>query len=166
MSGKGSPPLKSRTIRSRRRRSAAATLGDPVESTTFAEASDVAARLGRDLTEAEQTAAAFLCEAATAVIEEAVESTRSALGSGFPPVLKFLCVEKVIRALSNPSNLAQETETLGQYTHSQRFRGEGNELELSDLEERMARRAVRGTLSGSVAVRSHIDDVYDALIGS
>lgn len=131
----------------------------------FASTNDVAARLGRALTATESTSAGFLLEAAQGVIELAVEANEAAIVP-LPPVLRFMAVELVLRAMANPSNLISEQETLGVYQHTERFRSAESELLLTNLEELMVRQAVKGSLSGSVRIQSHVDDIYHALIGS
>ena len=136
----------------------------------FATTDDVKARLGRDLTDGETNAAAYLLEAAAAIICEAAERDEEAILAmdPMPPVLRFIAVELVARALSNPAGLESLEKTLGSYSSAQRFRdrGEGSsDLVLSETEEQMVRRAVNGRLSGSVPVESIVDDVYDSLFG-
>lgn len=126
----------------------------------YAEASDIETRLrprlGREFTDDEEAAADLLCEAASAVIDDAVGQTPKDV----PPVLRFIAIEVVCRAMANPQGLISEQEGLGAYSYAQRFAsGEGAGLWLTELEERMARRAVYGSLTGSVEVESIASDI-------
>jgi len=128
----------------------------------LAKPEDVAARLGRELDDEETTAVGFLLDAATAVVEEAIEGPAD---DPAPPVLRFVAVEVVVRALANPNGLASRSETLGAYSHSEAFLS-GAGLMLTKTEELMVRRAALGAVAGSVAIPSHVDDIFDALVGS
>lgn len=127
----------------------------------FASLDDIKARAGRPLSEADEAAAVFLLLGAQVIIEAAVEKTEEQLGDAVPPVLKFIAVEVVCRAMANPQGLSSETEALGAYSHSERFRsGENSDILLTKAEELLARRAVHGTLSGSTQIGSLVSDTY------
>lgn len=124
----------------------------------FASTDDVKARRGRPFVEEEEKTAELLLEAAQSVIEDAVgkdEAGIVALKGAVPSVLRFLTVEKVFKAMANPAGLSSESETLGAHSHTSRFNaGENSDLLLSELEERIARQAVYGKLSGTAFQRS------------
>ena len=114
---------------------------------TYASAADVAARLCRELTEAEETSVEFLLMAAYEVINAA---TGQPDPDPEPTILRIVSVELVTRAMSNPQSLASRSETLGAYSHSATFRKElSSDLMLTDAEELLVRRAVLGQLSGT-----------------
>jgi hypothetical protein len=130
----------------------------------FATAQDVAARLGRDITEAEETMADLLLDGATAII--AVECGRDDEWADelhpVPGVLKIVCVEVAARSMTNPQGLKQLQERLGQYQHQTTYRDiiEGGGLMLTKAEELLVRRAVYGTTTASPRVSSWLDDIY------
>lgn len=129
----------------------------------FAEVEDVATRLARDLTAEEGAMAEMLLEAATAEIARAAgrDDAWAAALAPVPQILRFVAVELVRRAMSNPEGLKSVSETLGAYQHSRSFQGADTAgLFLTDREERMVRSAVYGTLSGSSRVESLADDLY------
>jgi hypothetical protein len=132
----------------------------------FAKTEDVAARLGRDLTEAEKTSYGTLLEFASAVIEEAVEKAEDAF-TEVPKLLQMMAVELSLRGAANPKGIESTEKTLGQYSHAERYRAaQGADMLLSQTEELMLRRAVWGRTTTSQRVEGHIDDVFDALTGS
>jgi hypothetical protein len=128
----------------------------------FATAADVEKklkpRLGRAFTADETAAAALLLDGASAVIEVAIDKTEADLGADKPTVLRFIAIEVVARAMANPSGLASEQEGLGAYSHAERYLTEGGGLWLTELEERMARSAVHGQLSGTALTESILSD--------
>lgn len=137
----------------------------------FATTDDIAARLGRDLTDAETTMADLLLDGATAVIAEAAGKDDDWAESldPVPQVLRFVAVEVVHRTLCNPQSLESASEQLGAYQHSERFRAgaAGGGLALTGTEELLVRRAVWGTTTGSVQVEStQVEEVHDLIYGS
>jgi hypothetical protein len=124
----------------------------------YAEASDIEVRLKPRLSRAfnddESAAAEMLCEAASAVIDEC--HGKAAIAAA-PPVLRFVCIEVVCRAMANPSGLVSEQEGLGAYSHAERYMSDGG-LWLKELEENMIRRAVHGRLSGTAEPASLASD--------
>lgn len=126
----------------------------------FASKEDVAARLGRSLADSETDQVDFLLDAATAVIEEAVDKAEADI-SPLPAVLRFVCVEVVCRAMANPQGLSSQQEALGAYSHSERFQGGdgASGLLLKPLETQMVRRAVHGQLSGTAQIGSLASDL-------
>lgn len=130
----------------------------------FAITEQVAARLGRSLTEAEEAMVEALIEAATALIADAAgrdDAWAEALDP-VPNLIKIVCVELVNRTMANPQALSTFQESLGAYSQSQRFRdgAAGGGLELTAVERRLIRRTVWGQLSGSATVESVVDDLY------
>lgn len=136
----------------------------------FATADDIATRLGEEsLSPADKASVELLIELAASVIAEAVDQGDEWTEEldPVPTIVKALTIELVCRAMASPQGLASATETLGAYSRSETYRKDlSTALLLTDMEERMLRRAVIGQLSGSVRIESHVDDIYDALIGS
>lgn len=129
----------------------------------FASTDDIAARLGESsLSEADEASAEMLLEFATAVIAQAVDKDdewADALDP-VPKILRLMTVELVCRAMASPQALGSATETLGAYSRSETYRRDlSTSLVLTDLEERMLRRAIIGRLSGSAEVESLASDV-------
>jgi hypothetical protein len=128
---------------------------------------DVQSRLGRDLTTSEQTSIPFLLDGASEIIAATVDWTVAQIEAinPAPAILKFVAVELVLRALSNPTGVQSVNETLGSYSYAARYRDAG--LELTESEERRVRAALRGTApSGSVRIESIVDDVLEHRYGS
>lgn len=111
--------------------------------------------MGGELTEAQEEQAEYLLEAATSVVAEAAghdDAWADALDP-VPNLLRVVTTEMAVRAMGNPGGLRQQSETLGQYSHSQTYRDEGAGLWLTPLEERLVRQTL-GSGSGSVRVDS------------
>lgn len=130
----------------------------------FATEEDIATRLGRALTATEAGQAELLLELATALIAGACgkDDAWAAAYTPTPVIVKAFCVELVARVMSNPTGLASLSETLGQYSNTQRFRDAavGGGMFLTDLEERVIRRAVFGRNTASARAESIVDDLY------
>ena len=127
----------------------------------FATYTDVANRLLRTLTSAEQTAAtAVIADVTTQIADEVGrDAAWAAALSPVPGYLKAICIEKAISAIANPSNFASESETLGSYSHSQTYpRATDGGVLLTDDEARRVRAAVYGTGVASPTVGSWLDD--------
>ena len=135
----------------------------------FADVTDVATRLGRDLTADEGGQATYLLDLATSVIAAACDKTDAwaAALTPVPTILNMFCVELAVRGMANPSGLASVSEALGQYSSTQRFRdaAAGGGMALSELEERVIRRAVFGTNSASAKTESLATEVADLVYG-
>jgi len=128
----------------------------------FATIEDIEAR--RTLSADEKVAAEALLEAAQSVVEEVIERDEAAiiaLKGAVPAVLKFMTVEKVLRALVNPSGLSSQSEALGSFSHTERFNTATvtSDLLLSELEERLVRRAVYGRSTATAHVGSLASDI-------
>lgn len=130
----------------------------------FATPDDVATRLGRELTAAEETFAAGVIADVTGLIADAVDKDgewAEALDP-VPQTLKSLCVEKVVRVAANPSALQRRSEQLGAYQVSEDYStGSAYGVCLTDAEELRARRAVYGASTASSSPRSLIDRIQD-----
>lgn len=131
----------------------------------FATAEDIATRLGRDLTAAEGGQAELLIELATGLIAGACgkDDAWAAAYTPVPAIVKLFCVELVVRSMPNAAALESVSESLGQYSTTQRFRdaAAGGGMALSDLEERVIRRAVFGSNSGSAKTESVATELAD-----
>jgi len=128
----------------------------------FATADDVAVRLGRDLTTAEE-----------AMVEAVIEGVQGmiALAAGkdddwaddldpVPAYFKMLVVEKALIVGTNPNGLRSEAKTLGAVERSRVFRDAG--VFLTDDEEDRVRVIVGGTDRATFRVPSLVTDLYDA----
>ena len=121
---------------------------------------DIATRLARTLTAAEETQADLLIEQATAAIADACgkDDTWSAALTPIPAALAGIVIEVVVRTMSAPAGL--RAQSLGQWSESypdQLAQG----LALTDVEERRVRRIVFGTNAGSSTPSSVLDELYD-----
>lgn len=123
----------------------------------FAASTDVAARLGRDLTAAETTSVGFLLDAATEVICVHLDREYEQVDP-VPPVLEGICVSMVLRALANPSGLSSRSETIGAYSHSETYRRDvGSDVSMTPTERDLARRAFYGSNLKTVRLRTPIE---------
>lgn len=132
----------------------------------FAENTDVATRLKRDLDDTESALADLLIESATALIAaEAGKSWEWAeeLPEPVHPLLRAVCLEVVARVMENPEGLNSSSERLGAHEESRTFRrgDQGGDLLLTDRESRLVRFAINGTLAGY----SRADTLADRLVG-
>lgn len=124
----------------------------------YAATADIAARLGRDLTDAETTSYASILE----VISNEVNVELGLDGElvEAPAVFKGTVVTAAIRQQSNPSGVASQSETLGSYQHSETFPRSGDgTTTLTPAEVRLLRHAFHKTLTGSPVIGSVIDDI-------
>lgn len=142
-------------------------LGDPppeapADVTPFATAADLSVRLGRPLTDAEAMMADALLMSTTGLIIEAAGKSDAwaAVLDPVPAVLRVVCLEAVVRVISNPSGLASSQEQIGSYQYTQSHRRDApTGLVLTEAEERLVRRAATGRTSGSARVSSIADDL-------
>lgn len=133
----------------------------------FATTTDVSTRLGRDLTATEDDTAEYLLDAAAAVIGATVDMAVADLDAETVPVLKYLSVDLVCRALRNPEGIASYSEQLGSYQRSQTFANKNEAaLSLTKMEQALLRRAVHGQLTGSSRPESTATELYDVYAGS
>ena len=111
----------------------------------FATSTDVATRLGRELTSAEEEQADLLLDMATASIANAVgkDDEWAEDLSPVPEILRGFCIELTCRAMANPQGLFSKSETIGSYSYTNSFnRDTPSGLSLSPLEQRVLRKAV------------------------
>lgn len=106
----------------------------------FATAADVATRLGRELTDSEESQA-------TAALEEVANLILSVVGLREAPDLvpgyfKSLSITKVAALVNNPEGVAARSEQLGSYSESTTYQraNDGLSLLLTSAEERRVRR--------------------------
>lgn len=114
----------------------------------FATTEDVATRLGRALTAAEEAMAEQVIETVEGIILEIAGTPEP---SPVPAYYKALCITKVIQVGTNPNGLASESKTLGQASQSRTYpRGlDGLGLALTEHEEATVRRIANNAVSGS-----------------
>ena len=133
----------------------------------FATTADVAARLGRALTTAEDDQAESLILAAQATIEVVIGRAEADLTT-VPAACEHVCVSMVLRGMANPYGFASDTESLGAYTKSQTYgRDGGTDLTPTQSETLILRRAVYGTTTGSSkAEATLLKEALDEIWGS
>ena len=130
---------------------------------------DVAARLARTLTEAQQQQATAVIASVTGLIGDTTGLTVDEVEalSPVPETLKALAVDKAVLLVDNPGGLAAFTETLGAHTYSGTYpRAADIGIFLSADERRRVRRAVGGTGFLSVGLEtpySGVDSDADEL---
>lgn len=130
----------------------------------FASADDVAARLGRELTDAETDQVEGVLATLDGLIRDEVDRDADWAPSPVPPALKELSIQKAIAAVANPLALAGYSEGLGAHSYSANFRRDQPAgIFISDAEGRALRLAVYGTNAGSGSARSMIDRSIDLL---
>jgi hypothetical protein len=137
----------------------------------FASVEDVQARRGLGaFTDAETATVEQLLLAATSIIAATADKTDEwAINlDPIPEILRFLCVELVIRVLRNPGGLRSQTEQIGQHSRSESYvvdarGGAATGLLPTTVEELLIRRVVWSRNSGSARMRSAADDLlcYD-----
>lgn len=130
----------------------------------FATAAEVAARLGRELTEAETAHVEMLLSLAASAIAAACDKDdawAASLAEDVPNALRITSIEMVVRVLQNPGGVRSRSKTLGQFSTAESFADKSAELALTDAEERRVRRAVFGTGSGSAKAQTLIDELVE-----
>jgi hypothetical protein len=132
------------------------TLPVALTPTTFATRSDVALRLGRDLTADEEGQVDYLLQAATDLIAAIVGKPNTY--TPVPPFVRRMTAEVACRGLSVPVGATQTREQLGEYSYSQSF-SQDSTATLSKDERLLLRRIVWGTNSLSVTVEA-LPDVF------
>lgn len=130
----------------------------------FATTQDVADRMARTLSDAEDAAAELVIEVVTGLI--ATEAGQNAAWADelepVPAYLRALCIEKATGVIANTENLANYSRTLGAYSESKTFpRSTDGGIVLTEAEGRMVRAAVYGSAIASPRVGSYLDDIYD-----
>lgn len=125
----------------------------------YAAISDIEARLGRDLTTAEEATYGSILDAVSAEINTLLDLDADLATP--PAAFKGVTVTAAIRLANNPEGLAARSETLGAYQHSQTFpRATDTATLLSNSEIRLLRKAVYKTNVGSPRIGSVLDDIY------
>lgn len=121
---------------------------------------DVEKRLGRALAGGEEGIAESVIATVTGLIIDCA-GREQAWADALDPVpvaLKGLIIEKVVGAISNPFNLAAQSDTLGAYSGSQTFpRSSDIGVFLTPFEERIVSRAVYGSTTGSALPKGMFD---------
>lgn len=124
----------------------------------FATSTDVARRLGRDLTSSEEDQVELLLDLATAAIANAADLTDAEASTPVPTVIRGFCIELTCRALANPSGLFSKSETIGSYSYTQNFnRDVSSAMALSDVEVLVIRRTLLGSNAGSARAENVLD---------
>ena len=125
---------------------------------------DIATRLGRSLTTAEQAQADLLLEQAIAAIADACgkDDDWSDNLTPIPAALAGVVIEVVARTLAVPIGVRSTSETLGQHSYSEAYPDQlAGGLQLTDVEVRRVRRIVFGSNSATTRPESILDDVFD-----
>lgn len=132
------------------------------EVLTFATTTDVATRLGRDLTDAERAQAQGALEDTAGLMRVEADKDDDWMPDPVPATLKAMSIQKAVAALINPNNVAATSRTLGAFSESLTFqRSQDGGVFLSEEEGRRVRLAVYGSNAGTGRARSVIDDVLD-----
>lgn len=138
----------------------------------FATYSDVATRMGVTLTSAQQAQATAVIAMVEDLIAEAVyqDSDWADELDPIPATLTNICVEKAILSLANPKGLESETETLGAYSHTERFNTKeaiaSMGIALNAAERAKARRAVYGSNVTTTRTPTTTEEYLEDLVGS
>lgn len=125
---------------------------------------EIATRLGRPLTTAEEDQADLLLEQAVAAVADACgkDDDWSAALDPIPAALAGIVIEATARAITAPIGVRSTQEQLGSYSRSESYNDQlAQGLQLTSAEERRARRIVFGSNSGSATLQSVLDELYD-----
>lgn len=125
---------------------------------------DIALRLARDLSAAEEAQADLLLEQAIAAVADAcgLDDDWAAALTPIPAALAGLVIELVARTMAVPIGVRSTQEQLGQYSHTESYPDAfAGGLQLTDVEERRARRIVFGSNTATTRAESILNDVYD-----
>lgn len=127
----------------------------------FATVSDIAIRMGRDLTAAEEGQASLLLTFVTNLIAGEVNKTAewAATLSPIPTRLRVVAIEATVRVLQNPLAVRSVQEQLGAHSQSRSYADVSAGLQLTDQECRDVRRAVHGSGTASVQTGSIVDNL-------
>lgn len=131
----------------------------------FATVADVAARLGRTLSDADGAMAGLLLNGATVMIADHAGKNPGDI-SPVPAQLRFIAIEMVCRAMANPEGIASVSESLGEYSYTRGFRrgAAGSDLMLTKGEELLISRALYGKTTASPRVASVLEDAWPDLL--
>lgn len=125
---------------------------------------EIATRLGRTLTTAEEDQADLLLEQAVAAVADACgkdDDWADALDP-IPVALAGIVIEATARAITAPIGVRSTQEQLGSYSHSESYNDQlAQGLQLTPAEERRARRIVFGSNSGSATLPNVLDELFD-----
>jgi hypothetical protein len=126
---------------------------------TLADVRDVRARVGRDLTDDEATQVQFLARMATITIYTSLSkpSAWTAPSDAFD-YLNVVAVEMVARTFANPDDLQSRSESIGNYSYTNRYNRNAPGMVLTGPEELMIRNAVYGVNTASVKLPSQADE--------
>lgn len=125
----------------------------------FATNVDVATRLGRDLTDAEEATVDSVLDSVDGLIRDAASKDADWTPSPVPTTLSELSIQKAIQALANPNSLASESKEIGAWSRSQTFpRSSDGGVFLTDAEARLVRFAVYGTNRATVMAGSIFEE--------
>lgn len=125
--------------------------------------------MGITLTSAQQAQATAVIAMVEDLIAEAVyqDSDWADELDPIPATLKNICVEKAILSLANPKGLESETETLGAYSHTERFNTKESfaamGVFLNAADRAKARRAVYGANVTTVRVPTVLEEFLEDL---
>lgn len=135
----------------------------------FATVDDVRTRLkphlGRDLTADEAAQAAQVIGRVSGLIRDLLykDQVWADTLAPVPEVFAMLCEDKAVAVMANPTNLANESEQVGAYQHSQTFqRAMDGGVFLTAAEKREVKRAAGVSTIGSVPLGSILDDLWPA----
>lgn len=126
---------------------------------SFATTENVAVRLGRPLTAAEEAMSQQVIDDVTGLIAEACGKDSDWITDldPVPTSFRVLCVEKALAVGGNPNQLRSHSQVLGARQDSRTFR-DGDGVFLTDEEQRMVRAIVNaGAGSAWVEVGSILD---------
>ena len=146
--------------------------GRAPDTGVFATYADVATRMGVTLTSAQQAQATAVIAMVEDLIAEAVykDSDWAAALDPVPATLTNICVEKAILSLANPKGLESETETLGAYSHTERFNTKESiaamGIFLNAADRAKARRAVYGSNVSTVRTATVLEEYLEDALGS
>ena len=128
--------------------------------------------MGVTLTTAQQAQATAVIAMVEDLIAEAVyqDTTWAAALTPIPATLTNICVEKAILSLANPKGLESETETLGAYSHTERFNTKESiaamGIFLNAADRAKARRAVYGSNVSTVRTATVLEEYLEDALGS
>lgn len=136
----------------------------PAPSARLATLADVATRLGRALSDAEDDQVDILLGTATAMILEAggrgdawLEAQDTVSG-----VLRGICIEVVCRAMANPVGAQATSEQLGAYQVNRSYGANGaGGLLLTGTERLLASRAINGSNAGTAQLQESVFEDLD-----
>lgn len=130
--------------------------------TAFASAAEVAARLGRTFTDAENDQVDMLLQLASLAVAGACDKDDAwvATVAPVPPIVRVITIECVVRAFVNPDGARTRQEQLGQYGTTVTYAAAApSGISLSPVEERAVRSAVFNGSTGSARLSGVLEDI-------